>query len=273
MDKFTVGRIGIMVTGRCNLRCRLCSHMIPYWTNKGTIPLDQLKRTAKELFSIVERVGKLSFTGGEPFLSKAFPEFLEYMALYQDRVDQFDVITNGTIVPNAQLLAALGKFNHMKVIVDNYGPYVSKRFETVCQVLEGAGIPTERRDNYERKSHCDGWFDLLEIIDPPQTDEQAKEVFNLCIYSHDLRCNVVYGGKLFPCGRAMAFHRLKQIPKDKDLFVDLFDAEKTEEEKRDELLWHIQAEYFPACAYCQGALRKHQRHIPGEQLGADEAGY
>lgn len=266
LEKFLLRRATVMVTERCNLRCRLCVHMTPYWNDTKDIPLERLERTMDELFSIVDGVGKFSITGGEPFLSRSLSGFLEHMTQYQDKVDQFDIVTNGTIVPDAHLLDALGKFDHMKIIVDNYGPDISKRFEAACQALEEAGIPTERRENNVETAHCDGWFDMLKVVDPPRTDEQAKGIFDQCICSRDLRCNPIYDGKIFPCGRAMAFHRLKQIPEGKDLYMDLFDAKKTTEEKRDELLRHIQAEYFPACAYCQGALRSRQRYVPAEQL-------
>jgi len=268
LERIALGRVAVMVTERCNLKCRLCAPMTPYWENTHDIPLEDLKRAMTELFAIVEKVGKYSIGGGgEPFLALALPEFLEHLLQYQDRVAAFDIVTNGTVVPNERLLAALGKFEHMKVIVDNYGDDVSKRFEAVCQALEGAGIPTERRENNAKNSHCDGWFDMLEIVNPPRASAQTKDIFDRCIFSRDLRCNVVYNGKIFPCSRSVAFYRLAQIPAEKNLYVDLFDRSRTTEEKRDELQQHIQAEFFPACAYCQGALRTHPRHIPAEQLG------
>lgn len=269
MKKITLERIAVMVTERCNLRCRLCAPMTPYWENTKDIPLERLKQAMEELFSIVGKVGKFSIGGGggEPLLSKSLPGFLEQLLQYQDRVDKFDIVTNGTVVPDERLLGVLEKFNDMKVIVDDYGAGVSVNFERACQALEGAAIPNERRKNNAETAHCDGWFDMLAVMDPPRTEEQAKEIFDQCIFSRDLRCNVVYDGKIFPCSRAVAFHRLEQIPKDKDIYMDLFDQDKTAEEKRDELLRHIRAEFFPACAYCQGGLRSHQRHIPAEQLG------
>lgn len=266
LEKILLGRVGVMVTGRCNLKCRLCLNMIPYWTNTEDVPLERLERTVDELFSIVERVGKFSFGGGEPFLSKSLPGFLEYMTQYQDKVEQFDLVTNATIVPNAHLVAALGKLDHMKVIVDNYGPSISKLFETVCRTLEDAGISIERRNNHADVSHCDGWFDMLEVVKPLRTVEQAKEIFDQCIYSRILRCNPVYDGKMFPCGRAMGFYCSREIPDEDNLYVDLLDTGKTTAEKRDELLRYVEAKYFPACAYCQGGLPTHQRHVPAEQL-------
>ena len=268
LEKIALERAAVMVTERCNLKCRLCAPMTPYWKNTRDIPLERLEHTIEELFSITQKIGKFSVGGGgEPFLYKSFPGFLEYLLQYQDRVDQFDIVTNGTIVPDKALLTALSKFQDMKVIVDDYGAEVSKQFEEVCRSLEGVGISIERRKNKAETSHYDGWFDMLELVEPPRTMEQTKEIFNQCIFSRDLRCNVIYDGKIFPCSRAVAFHRLEQIPKGKDWYMDLFDTSKTTREKRDELLRHVQAEFFPACAYCQGGLRSHQRHTPAEQLG------
>ena len=270
MEKIELGRVAVMVTERCNLRCRLCAPMTPYWINTHDIPLERLERAMGELFAVVKRVGKFSIGGGEPLLSKTLPGFLELLLQYQDRVDKFDIVTNGTVIPDGRLLSVLGRFDDMKVIVDDYGADVSRRFEGACQALEGAGIPTERRKNNAETSHYDGWFDMLAVVDPPRVEEEARDIFDRCIFSRDLRCNVVYDGKIFPCSRAVAFHKLEQIPREKDLYMDLFDQNKTAEEKRDELLRHIQAEFFPACAYCQGGLRSHRRHVPAEQLGRAE---
>ena len=44
MEKIELGRVAVMVTERCNLRCRLCAPMTPYWINTHDIPLERLER-------------------------------------------------------------------------------------------------------------------------------------------------------------------------------------------------------------------------------------
>ena len=57
MEKIELGRVAVMVTERCNLRCRLCAPMTPYWTNTHDIPLERLEQAMEELFAIAKKVG------------------------------------------------------------------------------------------------------------------------------------------------------------------------------------------------------------------------
>ena len=267
VEQITIGRVAFMVTERCNLKCRLCAPMSPHWKNTKDISFDRLKESLKKLFTFTARVEKFSIGGGgEPFLAKNLTEFLELLVQYEDHVEKVDIVTNGTIVPGERLLGALARFQNMLVIVDDYGTGVSRKFEECCNALEDAGIPVERRENNKEQSHYDGWFDMREVLMSPRGIDQTKEIFKSCIFSHDLRCNVVYDGKIYPCSRAVAFHKLEQIPEENNLYVDLFREEKSMEEIRNEMVEHLQADFFPACAFCVGGLRTHQRHVPAEQM-------
>lgn len=76
MEKITLGRVAVMVTERCNLRCRLCAPMTPYWTNTHDIPLERLEQAMEELFAIVRKVGKFSIGGGAShFFPRLCPDF------------------------------------------------------------------------------------------------------------------------------------------------------------------------------------------------------
>ena len=266
MEQITLGRVAFMVTERCNLKCRLCAPMTPYWKDKKDIPFERLKKSLEKLFFFTAKVEKFSIGGGEPFLAKNLTEFLELLIQYENRIEKMDIITNGTIVPGERLLGALSRFQNMLVIVDDYGTGVSRKFEECCNALEDAGIPVERRENNVEQAHCDGWFDMREVLMPPRGIDQTKAIFKDCIYSHDLRCNVLYDGKIYPCSRAMAFHKLEQIPDEKNLYIDLFRADLSMEQISKELVQHLQADFFPACAFCVGGLRTHQRHVPAEQM-------
>jgi MoaA/NifB/PqqE/SkfB family radical SAM enzyme len=68
------------VTRRCNLRCRMCQyarwlHETPVTTQKeGELTTDEWKRVIDQ----TNRLGLLTFTGGEPWLRSDFLELLEY---------------------------------------------------------------------------------------------------------------------------------------------------------------------------------------------------
>lgn len=189
MKKITLERVAVMVTERCNLRCRLCAPMTPYWENTKDIPLERLKQAMEELFSIVGKVGKFSIGGGggEPLLSKSLPGFLEQLLQYQDRVDKFDIVTNGTVVPDERLLGVLEKFNDMKVIVDDYGAGVSVNFENgPAKPSRGRLFPpsaektTRRRPTATGGLICWQWWIRLEQRSRPRKFSISASLVGIC---------------------------------------------------------------------------------------------
>jgi molybdenum cofactor biosynthesis enzyme MoaA len=85
----------------------------------------------RRFFEIVDTVSIFNIGGGEPLLNKCLPEFISFVGTYRQRIQKrFEVVTNGTIVPNDDLLQALCD-NDAFVLLDDYGPNRSKNAQVV----------------------------------------------------------------------------------------------------------------------------------------------
>ncbi len=82
----------LLVTGKCNLRCRHCS-VTSYGGLNTDLPLPAWKKILDELQR--SKLLKLTITGGEPLARPDFPEFLG--EVYK-RPFRFSINTNGTLI-------------------------------------------------------------------------------------------------------------------------------------------------------------------------------
>ena len=94
MQKLTVGKLSILITENCNLKCAHC-------LRGDSINLNMDENTIKNLFSKVDEIGVLVITGGEPLYSIETIKIIETIidAINKNKVvvHQIQVITNGTI--------------------------------------------------------------------------------------------------------------------------------------------------------------------------------
>ncbi|MBI5555428.1 MAG: radical SAM protein [Elusimicrobia bacterium] len=84
----------LVITSKCNLRCKTCS----YGYSKGVdIPIDVLDKIAQELKDAGTK--NVYITGGEPFLHK---DFWKVITLFADRGLNIRLSTNGTLLKNVK---------------------------------------------------------------------------------------------------------------------------------------------------------------------------
>ncbi|HOP26192.1 MAG TPA: radical SAM protein [Candidatus Sabulitectum sp.] len=105
----------LLITGRCNLRCRHCS-VLSHGPLKEDLPLGDWERILDKLAR--NRLIKLTLTGGEPMAREDFPEFLEAVA---ERPFRFSVNTNGTLITPGvieSLVKHRGRLNDIMVSLD-----------------------------------------------------------------------------------------------------------------------------------------------------------
>lgn len=115
-----VNYLRISVTDRCNLRCLYCSPQ-----DQEFIPHPEILRY-EELLEIIAlarglSIGKVRFTGGEPFARKGFPEFVaEVLARFPDL--DLRVTTNATLIgPHLAFLRDRG-LKRLNISLDTLDP-------------------------------------------------------------------------------------------------------------------------------------------------------
>ena len=149
MEQLEMYQTGIAITMACNLKCRLCSNYAPYYAHPAYHSLDYLKEMMRRYFTVVTRVRKLMFTGGEPLLHPALGALMEDLCQYRDRIDVFGVITNSGLVPGPEVLDAAQKFGgKFHFLIDDYGPELSVKAKETAALLDGRGIRYRRNKKY-----------------------------------------------------------------------------------------------------------------------------
>jgi hypothetical protein len=145
------------------------------------------------VFSRFDALYSLHFTGGEPFLNQELPLFLDYIAEnYRDRIFEFFVITNGSVVPGDELCAALKRADAY-VSIDDYSanvPQCAKMIDKVICKLEDAGVETV-------VAKTGAWYDI-DVFGGDYPDLSAARLIehkDTCqSFLHDF-----YGGAIWAC--------------------------------------------------------------------------
>ena len=220
-------------------------------------------------FEVINSVGIVTISGGEPFLRRDLPEFIKHIAKYADSVNQFDIVSNGTIVPGDELLDSLSALgSKLRIIVDDYGPNLSRVVQKVCdKLLRLKEAKVEMRKQYDG-AYCEGWVDYgISAQSKRKSDEDAKRIYAKCAYPLKYQfCISLKNGTLYPCPPLERLIELNIIEARPDETFDLYDKTYTDDEIRERIAALYSKDVLSACAYCNGLCDDSVRYAPAEQL-------
>lgn len=113
-------KLAFYVTLRCNLRCKLCAVYAPYYDKPFHPTYEFLVKCVDRYFEIVDHIKLFSVSGGEPLLRNDLSRIIDKVYTYVDRIERFEIITNGTIVPSDNIIESLSAFGKkLNLLVDN----------------------------------------------------------------------------------------------------------------------------------------------------------
>jgi len=144
-------RVEILLTSRCNLRCRYCSHFSSEADGVAELPVEGWLAFFARLREMA--VITLQLSGGEPLLYPDFPRLLAGVVEHRMR---FSLNTNGSLVTEAlaRELAATRRCDVVQISLDSATPEAHDRlrgagtFDTAVRALErlqAAGVATTVR--------------------------------------------------------------------------------------------------------------------------------
>ncbi|RRK33745.1 radical SAM protein [Schaedlerella arabinosiphila] len=108
------------ITTVCTFNCKKCNMFMPYYKQRRQYSYESLKENIDLIFRHVDYIFKYQLVGGEPFLNKDLPNFLEYLYdTYGSRIGRIRIITNGGVIPNEKLLYIIKKCN-IEINISNY---------------------------------------------------------------------------------------------------------------------------------------------------------
>jgi organic radical activating enzyme len=235
---------------------------MPYFnqTNHIDESFDDFKIELDNLLSGVNSIIKLNFLGGEPLINKDLPKMIEYSA-GKDKVGIIEIITNGTLIPNKELIETIKKFNYkVYFYISNY----SKNTELKSVLKHDKIIEVLRQNDIKFQLPTDiTWFEEKPLLKRNYTLEQAKKIFINC---SENPCICVFNGKIHICAKSSSGYELGFIKiKDSD-FIDL---RVTREigggggviSKK--IIEFYNKDYFEACKYC---IKTNKEVLLAEQL-------
>ena len=247
-EKIVFNRIQFVVTEKCSLRCKDCSHLIPYYKEPENVDLEKYKEAFDLLLEHTDYVAELRILGGEPFLHKEMGTLIDW---YHDnpKIESISIYTNGTIVPSEAELIKL-KNKKVKVHISNYG-INEERLKKLVQVFD------EKKICYFVRKY-DSWQDSGDVEFRDYTLEKREQIFANCFERNGY---TFLKGKLYRCPRAAHAINLKAMPDRKEDYIDLLKWRGTPEKLVDEIKALQGKTYLEACNYC-GGPDNHIQSIP-----------
>ncbi len=263
-------RLAIIPTLVCTLNCRLCSNYIPLFRGKAShVPVNELIRDIDKIFEIIDYTEWLQFVGGEIFMRNDLWAVYEHALKYKAKFDKLILITNATIIPCEQDIAALKKYGtNVQVQISDYGKY-SYGLAEMTALFEENAIPYIIKKYHGEIQHYGGWIDNTSFEDRGRTEAEIIEQHKNC-GQVAMRNFHMYRGKLQGCARSLLASELgKIIPSERD-YVNLHDGSKTDEEKR-EIIRRFNDSPRVSCRSCASFLDTTIRYKAAEQVEYEES--
>ena len=195
-NQLFMSSICILPTTRCNLRCKSCLNFTNFIKNFENRSIERLKEEVDLFFSCVDYIGLFFISGGEPFLYPNLAELISYInKRYREKIYSFEMVTNGTVRPKAEILESLRE-NKVILTIDDYREALPDKVESISNNINYIRDFLGEKFTIVRK--YDEWIDLY-----PHPVRQMNNEELICKYD---KCHVPWqeyrNGRLFSCNYA-----------------------------------------------------------------------
>jgi len=247
--------VNVSVTDSCTLRCKDCSFCIPYYKQKKEYPTEKVLAGIDAFFRTVDYVQELHLIGGEPLLYKQLPQLVtEVGEKYRDKIGEFAIATNGSLLPEKELCEACRKYGAFFTISDYRGSAVfsgPSQVDALAALLDREGVAY-------RVGNKAVWLDFR---NPMSAQGYAGSVledrFQACFF----RNRGLYLDKLYYCQHQYGAVRAGWEAEDPDSFLIL--PGPTKDHVLAFELGFLPRGYLAHCAHCNGFERLNKNQISG----------
>lgn len=242
-QKTSCGRIDqifLNITTRCSLRCRDCSLFIPYVSSPCDYPADEIMSDFSKALNVLGHVRVVNFYGGEPLLHPELASMVRGLK-QNSRIDRISIITNGTILPDEDILQAIQEEKRFLVRISDYGR-ISVRLRELTDALDQYGIPYEVA-NYAY------WDRPSTIAASSDSEEKLIRKFKLCTSCNNL---FMINRKGYLCSTGSAVCNMGGFPDSASNYIDLQENEGFAEKLKRFVTRPGRGEYIDACRCCSG---------------------
>lgn len=260
LKKIYIPQVEIVITTRCNLRCKDCSNYIPSIENEYQfdISFDEYKQNLDNLLINAKKLNSVLLIGGEPLLNKEIIKILDYTA-QNKKVESVYIITNGTILLSDELIKTLEKYRKKTYVwLSNYTSNTDlvKRLKT-NEILQQL---TENKINYIffKKNK---WVKPSPIKCYNRTREELTSVFTNCGNPAVSAAK----GEVHICPRAATFRIRDLIQFSNNDFINM----NRPVSKKDIISFYSKND-FEICNYCRGLSNNPELITPAIQIKEGE---
>lgn len=214
LPKLELRFLSVSVGQACNLKCRDCANFAPYALKENRrYHISNIKRDLDKILSCFCEIDTFHIQGGEPFLYSELGELIHYCkSEFGQIVKNFQVATNGTILPSSNLLNALQ--GGVVVRISNYPN--QKNVGELTNILEKNGVLYRMYDfaNGVGEWSFTGGMDYVELED----DDDLEEKILNCAWNS---CFIVENGLVGRCARSIPARTLQKIHIREQDYIDL----------------------------------------------------
>ena len=201
------------ITSRCTLKCKHCNMFMPYYREHVDYTAKDILEDLELLFRHVDYIVAYEILGGEPLINGELADMIRQIGdRYGNRIGNIGIITNGTLLPDEQLIEISKKYN-VKYDFSDYTDVVDykKRFDSAVKIVSDAGL----RYSVNRSLR---WCDFGFPVNNRMYDfDKVRE--------HMLSCGPIFhglnDGKYYYCHVSWSADKAKLLKNVPDDYVDL----------------------------------------------------
>ena len=201
------------ITSRCTLKCKHCNMFMPYYKEHVDYTAKDILEDLELLFRHVDYIVAYRILGGEPLINNELEDMIKQIGdRYGNRIGNIGIITNGTLLPDEQLIEISKKYN-VKYDFSDYTDIVDykKRFDAAVKIVSDAGL----RYSVNRSLR---WCDFGFPVNNRMYDfDKVRE--------HMLSCGPIFhglnDGKYYYCHVSWSADKAKLLKNVSDDYIDL----------------------------------------------------
>ena len=251
-------KIEISITSRCTLKCRDCSNLMQVYRSMDRtyeLEFDSFVSDMNKLFTLVDFIETIDIIGGEAFIGGYLPNILR-MLIKSKKIGLVEIITNGTVVPNDEILRII-KNKKVHIHISEYSRELAPNSVELKKALAANGVNTLILHPV--------WYDRFGEEGLRPRNRSASELADN--FANCLRCIEFMDGKLHFCPVSSHGMYLGLIPAGENDYVDVRNA--NDESNRRKMMNFIKPPrgfYVRACDHCDAGMPGKKR-IPAAVQG------
>jgi hypothetical protein len=242
--------VDLPITMRCSLRCKDCSNLMQYFARPENADFETMRQSLSRLLAAIDVCCEIRILGGEPFVNKELCKYITMLEAYSNKYDWITVFTNGTILPDDQMLAVLQN-ERLLVKISNYGITLQK-INALAELFDRYGILYSIGDVTD-------WQDCGGLRNYGRTNADNECVLKACCVGN---VPAIVDGKLFRCPYSGNLWNLRGIPNNAHEFVDLLNGNFSDNDIRKNVSKLLTANTLKACNFCGGRPLDGSNAIP-----------